>query len=200
MNPQRIQTNLRRIRIVLRSIRTNPRHIRMVLRLVQMSPRRIQPVIVLGTCLCTLASAQTPGPTVQWAAALADPGSAKQGSTTALELSGQILDGWHVYALTQPAGGPTALRVTLDDNAIVEAAGDPSGSTPQKKHDPSFGLETRFYTHSFTVRLPVQLKQQPASGRQLIPVSVRFQTCSDRECQPPTTIHLSVPIDVLPDA
>lgn len=163
--------------------------------------------MALGVCLCTLAFAQAPGSggptpeqTVQWAAALADPAGAKHGSTTSLELSGQILEGWHVYALTQPPGGPTALHVTLDDNAVAEVAGDPSGTTPQKRHDPSFGLETRFYTHSFTVHLPVQVKQQPVSGRQLIPVSVRFQTCSDRECQPPTTIHLSVPIDVHPDA
>jgi hypothetical protein len=36
------------------------------------------------------------------------------------------------------------------------------------------------------------------SAPQVIPVSVRFQTCSDRECQPPRTVHLAVPIDVLP--
>ena len=165
-----------------------------------MTPRRIQASALLAMLSCAVASAQAPNPTVEWTGALTTPGGAKQGSTTELELSGQIQDGWHVYALTQPAGGPTALRVTLDDNAIAEVAGTPTGSIPQKKHDPSFGLETRFYTHSFTVRLPVQVKQQPTAGRQLIPVSVRFQTCSDRECQPPTTIHLSAAVDVLPDA
>jgi hypothetical protein len=67
---------------------------------------------------------------------------------------------------------------------------------------PSFDLETRFYTHSFTVKLPVRLigpKGGRVAGRQLIPVSVHFQTCSDRECQPPTTVHLSVPVDVPAD-
>lgn len=117
-----------------------------------------------------------------------------------MELSGTIKDGWHVYALTQPPGGPAALRITLDDNDIAQIAGEPSGTTPQSRHDPSFGLETRFYTHTFTVHLPLQLKQGSTQGRQVIPVSVRFQTCSDRECQPPTTIHLSAAIDVLPDA
>lgn len=125
---------------------------------------------------------------VQWAASLSSP--------TTLELSGTIKDGWHVYALTQPAGGPTALRVTVDDNEVALAAGAPSGSPPHKHHDPSFGLETRFYTHAFTIRVPVQLKQQTGTGQQTIPVSVRFQSCSDRECQPPTTIHLVVPVSV----
>src|SRR5581483_12496043 len=139
---------------------------------------------------------------VQWAAALSSPEvnggqGVKGGNAATLELSGTIADGWHVYALTQPPGGPTALRVTLDDNQVALATGVASGPPPQKRHDPSFGLESRFYTHAFTIRVPIQVKQQSAAGRQTIPVSVRFQSCSDRECQPPTTIHLLVPIDVL---
>lgn len=131
-----------------------------------------------------------PNGTVQWTATL----GATNGSEATLQVSGAIEDGWHVYALTQPPGGPTALRVTVDDNELAQAAGTPSGTSSQKRRDPSFGLETRFYTHSFTIRLPLQLKQPAATGKQLIPVSVRFQTCSDRECQPPTTVHLSVPL------
>lgn len=148
-------------------------------------------VLFIGLGMAGIGSAQAPpNGTVQWTATLAATGNA-----TNLELSGAIEDGWHVYALTQPPGGPTALRVTVDDNEIAQAVGTPSGTSPQKRRDPSFGLETRFYTHSFTIRLPVQLKQPAAAGNQLIPVSVRFQTCSDRECQPPTTIHLSVPVN-----
>lgn len=145
-----------------------------------------------------VALAQSEDGRVQWAAALGSPGAIKGGGATTVELSGTIKDGWHVYALSEPPGGPTALRVTVDDNQVALAAGVPSGTRPQKRHDPSFGLETKFYTHAFTIRVPVQLKQQSTAGRQDIPVSVRFQTCSDRECQPPTTIHLLVPVDVLP--
>jgi hypothetical protein len=166
---------------------------------------RARVALLLGTCLSGTGLAQslgtnpTPDQTVQWAATLSATGGVKQGSATTLELSGEILDGWHVYALTEPPGGPTALRVTLDENEVAQIAGTPSGPAPRKHHDPSFGLQTQFYTHSFTVRVPVQVKQQLAAGHQLLPVSVRFQTCSDRECQPPTTIHLVVPVEVLPD-
>lgn len=117
-----------------------------------------------------------------------------------MEISGEIQDGWHVYALTQPAGGPTPMRITVDDNQFALAAGEPSGTAPHKKHDRSFGLETQFYTHSFIVRLPVRVKEQPVAGRQVVPLSVRFQSCSDRECLPPTTVRLSVAVDVLPES
>jgi hypothetical protein len=156
-----------------------------------------------GVCLSALAlftaslsHAQTPPDRVQWSAALGPTGNIKSGSTVTLEIHGAIEDGWHVYALTEPSGGPIALRVTLDENDIVQAAAAVSGTPPSKHRDPSFGLETQFYTHSFTIRLPVIVKA--AVGRQQVPVSVRFQTCSDRECQPPTTARLTVTFEVLP--
>jgi hypothetical protein len=158
-------------------------------------------VALLSSSIGVIAVAQTPPAPdrVQWTAAFASTGAGvASGSSVVLEISGAIQDGWHVYALTEPSGGPTALRVTLDANEVAQAAGSPSGTAPRKHRDPSFGFETQFYTHSFTVRLPVVLKS--TTGRQLVPVSVRFQTCSDRECQPPTTAHLAVPVDVQPGA
>jgi hypothetical protein len=114
-----------------------------------------------------------------------------------LDLSAEVEDGWHVYALTEPPGGPVALRVTLDENPVGRLIGVPTGTLPQIKHDRSFDLDTQFYTGAFVVHVPVSLKPEASAGRRWIPVNVRFQTCSDRECQPPKTIHLSVPLDVL---
>ena len=165
-----------------------------------MQPQTLRLLFVAALSSATLAHAdaeiQSDDGRVQWAATLSSPGAIKGGDAATLELSGTIKEGWHVYALTQPAGGPTALRVTVDDNQVALATGTPSGTPPRKRHDPSFGLETKFYTQAFTIRVPVQLKQQPGTGRQTIPVSVRFQSCSDRECQPPTTIHLVVPVEI----
>jgi hypothetical protein len=46
------------------------------------------------------------------------------------------------------------------------------------------------------VTLPLQLAAHAAGGSQQIPVSVRFQTCNDRICQPPKTVHLSAAVSV----
>ena len=75
-------------------------------------------------------------------------------------------------------------------------AGTTSGTAPEKVHDSHFGFDTQLYTHPFVIHLPVQVSADPAAGRQLIPVSVRFQACSDRECLLPKTVHLTVPIEV----
>ncbi len=158
--------------------------------------RRIAVALLLGAGVCASGAAQVPDQTVQWSAAVSSKSAVKHGAAATLVLSAEVLDGWHVYALTQPPGGPTALRVALDENAVARAAGRPSGTAPERKYDPSFDLETQFYARSFTLYLPVRLKEHAAVGWQSIPVSVRFQTCNGRECQPPKTVHLSASVEV----
>jgi hypothetical protein len=144
-----------------------------------------------------LAHADSPDEVVRWTASVRSAATITAGSKATLDLSGEIEEGWHVYALEQHSGGPTRLRITLDANAIATAAGPTSGTAPDKVHDAHFGFDTQLYTHPFVVHLPVRVDSNLATGKQLIPVSVRFQACSDRECLLPRTVHLSVPVDVV---
>ena len=160
---------------------------------------RIRPVYfapLIASFIVGLASADAPPDVVRWTASVQSPATITRGSTATLELSGEIQEGWHVYGLEQQPRGPTPLRVTLDANAIVTAAGATSGTAPDKVHDSHFGFDTQLYSHPFVIHLAVQLGADLAAGRQLIPVSVRFQACSDRECLLPKTVHLTVPIEV----
>ncbi len=154
----------------------------------------------LSFCLCAAALAQAPAPTVRWNASLVPQKTGVHDGNALLELSAEISDGWHVYALTQQPGGPTALKVRLDDGQAARFAGPPTGTTPEKRHDPSFDLDTEFYSRSFTLDFPVQVPPPADGDPRPVAVSVRFQTCSDRECQPPRTVHLSAPIAVSPQA
>jgi len=163
------------------------------------SPKRLR----LGTLLLAGlgglhgAVAQAPEDTVQWSASVSPPATLKRGSTGAIHLSADVLEGWHVYALAQPPGGPTPLRITLADNPIARIAGAASGTAPEQRHDPSFDLDTRFYPHSFVLSVPITVKPQAVVGAQSIPVDVHFQSCSERTCLPPKTIRLVVPVTVL---
>jgi hypothetical protein len=158
--------------------------------------RKFQLALLLGLWVFGLAGADSPPDVVHWALSVKSAITITRGSTTTIDLSGDVQDGWHVYGFEQHAGGPTPLKVTLDENSVATAAGPLSGTGAEKVHDSHFGFETQLYTHGFTVHLPVRVRRELSSGRQLIPVSVRFQACSDRECLLPRTVHLSVPIDV----
>jgi hypothetical protein len=170
------------------------------------SSRVLRPLglALLTASLHGAALAQTPeqgfGPTgpetVTWTVSTPSSAPVKPGSKLALTLHGAVQDGWHVYGLKQLPEGPTPLRVTLEQTDVAAADGAPSGSAPTTIHDPAFDLDTQFYARAFTLTAPVRIGPHAAAGKQLIPVSVRYQTCNGRICQPPKTVHLSVPVDV----
>jgi len=157
---------------------------------------RYQFGIIVGLSLCSAVASQVPVQPVQWTGAVAPKTAVRAGANIVIELSAAVQEGWHVYGLAQLPGGPTPLRVTLDTNAFVQTAGAPTGSSPVKKHDTAFDLDTEVYNGRFDLHLQAQINQHSPAGRNLIPVSVRFQACNDRVCLPPRTIHLSVPIEI----
>ncbi|HEY5083297.1 MAG TPA: protein-disulfide reductase DsbD N-terminal domain-containing protein [Rhizomicrobium sp.] len=155
-------------------------------------------IALLGHAAPTLAQSADPAAvqTVNWTVTADPADTVKQGGKVTLTLHGEIADGWHVYSLKQLPNGPTPLRVTLDQNEVAIANGAPVGSPAIKIHDQGFNLDTQFYSHAFTVALPVQVATHSAEGAQHIPVSVRFQTCNDRVCQPPKTVHLTAAVSI----
>lgn len=136
------------------------------------------------------------GETVSWTVSAKPADVANPGKEVTLTLHGAVRGGWHVYGLKQLPNGPTPLVVKLDANAIAAADGAVKGSPTTKFHDPGFNLDTELYTRDFTVALPLRVASHAASGRQSIPVSVRFQTCNGLICQPPKTVHLSAAVTV----
>jgi len=158
--------------------------------------RPVQLALLLGPLACGIAAADGPDDAVHWTASVTSPTAITRGTTATLDVSGEVQAGWHVYGLQQQARGPTPLRITLDPNGIVTVAGPTTGTSPETVHDTHFGFDTQLYTHPFSVHLPVQVDGKLDAGRQVIPVSVRFQACSDRECLLPRTVHLSVAVEV----
>jgi DsbC/DsbD-like thiol-disulfide interchange protein len=141
-------------------------------------------VLLLSLLPLMTAMAQTPG-TVQWAASA--PASASRDGVLLVNVSAQIEKGWHVYAQTQSPGGPTPLRVAIEAGAPYELAGAVTGTKPLMRHDPSFDLDTQFYTESFSLKVPVKARAGMQPG---VPLTVRFQMCSETTCMPPRTVHL----------
>ena len=133
---------------------------------------------------------------VQWNATFSSSQPVHAGEKTTLLLSGAIPDGWHVYSLTQPPGGPIALKVSLDDADTGSIIGDIKAPSPLTKQDRAFDLETQTYSGALQLAVPVSLRDGLTQGAHDVRVSVRYQSCSERECRPPRTVHLTARIDV----
>ena len=145
------------------------------------------------------AFAQTADParaeTVAWSAS-AGSAAVKPDGVLTVTLNAKVAEGWHVYALKQLPNGPTPLRITIDANPLAAQAGAPAGSPATKVHDPAFNLDTPLYSKAFTATVPLKIAAHANVGKQSIPVTVRFQTCNGKICQPPKSAHLSVAVTV----
>jgi DsbC/DsbD-like thiol-disulfide interchange protein len=135
---------------------------------------------------------------VRWhaAAAIADTTPAP-GAALTVQIDADISPGWHVYAFHQTAGGPTALSIALADNSTAAAAGAVTGPAPSKQHDQSFDLDTETYSGTVELLLPLKINSDLPAGQHQVPVKIRFQSCSDRECRPPRTVQLDVDLNVV---
>jgi hypothetical protein len=131
------------------------------------------------------AHAQRPTDIVKWNATV----KTQSATAATVELSAEIQNGWHVYALSQSSGGPTPLKVTLPEGDSFALNGPVHESTPTHHFDPNFKMDTAYYlSHA---QLQASLKKVKPGTAESIPINVRFQTCNDTLCLPPYTAHLT---------
>ncbi len=139
--------------------------------------------ILCGIALA--ARAQRPTDNVKWSV---EP-IRVSASSAQVKLSAAVQDGWHVYALSQPAGGPTPLKITVPTGSPYALEGPVAETGVVRHQDPNFNMETIYYLKAATFH--VGLKPTGSAPADTAPIDVRFQACSDRLCLPPYTAHLT---------
>lgn len=139
--------------------------------------------MLLNVCFAT--RAQRPTDVVKWTAEITGTKSDVQSA----KLSAAILGGWHVYALSQPSGGPTPLKISIPSTNSLTLAGPVSETKVVHRFDPNFNMETLYYLKSASFDL--SLREGKAVPGETLLIDVRFQACNDRLCLPPYTTHVS---------
>ena len=138
------------------------------------------------------AAAETPKP-IQWTLS-ATTGTTlplRKGATVVAHLHANIQSGWHLYALDQEPGGPTATRINVSDGQPFALNGNIDQPVPMSAIDPNFNLETHFYQDEVTFTIPLKVVATVKSKPPAVSVDVLYQTCNDTMCLPPTVAHLT---------
>lgn len=120
------------------------------------------------------------------------PLQVRPGRTVAITIQANIANGWHIYSLTQRAGGPIPLSIKLVDAADVIVRGVIKAPQPERVFDKNFGIETELYSGNPRFSIPVGVPGRSPAGFRKFQVGVRYQVCSDTLCLPPRTEKLPV--------
>lgn len=147
--------------------------------------------LVVGGCFAALAADAAAQDPVQWSAKVAAK-TIRGGATFDVALTAKIDDEWHIYSVTQAAGGPVPTSVTI--GAPFARAGAIRGPDPTSAYDPNFELRTETYDGTITLIVPVRAPQ--AAKAPTLHAGVTYQACTERLCLPPRTVTLSVRVSV----
>lgn len=120
----------------------------------------------------------------------------KAGDKFNVQAIAQIDEGWHLYSLDQPSGGPIPTRISIPENQKFKLAGEIESPMPQVVFDPNFNINTQFYEQEAVFTLPVAAVKDAAIGKNTLVVSAFFQTCNDKVCLPPKSVKLATDIEV----
>ena len=141
---------------------------------------------------------------VPWAAAqqrvqfnlTSQAGQAEPGAQFEAILETQVEEGWHLYSMTQPKGGPIPTTVVVEDNPVFRLDGDVVQPPVRKVFDPNFEIDTEFIEGDSEFLIPVRVDRGAAPGVHPLTVKIRFMVCSDTMCLPPQTKKLQLDFKV----
>ena len=151
---------------------------------------------LLASSSFQLALAQRLDP-IQWT--LESPAAkVPAGSTISLHLKAKMEEGWHLYSLTTPAGGPIATTALLAENPAVKSS-KLYQPPPVRHFDPNFKLDTETFAEQVDFPLVAELASS-AKGSLELTANVRYQACTDRQCLPPRKKTAAVTVTIDPAA
>ena len=122
------------------------------------------------------------------------PGAVRQGQPFTVLVRAQIPYSWHLYSITQPAGGPMATTFHVNGGAFMKQ-GKVIARAPVRRFDATAEMQTETYADSVTFRVPVVASR---SGKQTLDLTVRYQSCTDRFCTPERREALTAVVWVAP--
>ncbi len=126
-----------------------------------------------------------------------EPAQVKPGDKAKVLITAKVDAGWHIYGLTQPAGGPRPTKVVLADGSVLTAAGQATQPKPKRVFDPNFQIETETFDNSVTFTLPVTVNADATPGPQKIIAKITFQACDEQQCLPPRTKEVELEATVV---
>ncbi|MBD5233293.1 MAG: hypothetical protein HDS65_03845 [Bacteroidales bacterium] len=102
-----------------------------------------------------------------------------------------ISEGWHLYGLNIPEGGPKATSFDLKSSTDIKFTGP---ITPSRKpltvDDPLFGLKLDWWDTN--VEFTVPFKVTGAAPR--IECKINYMSCDGNSCRPPKTETIATPV------
>ena len=145
--------------------------------------KRILTALLLFCSIMTVAMAQMVNP-VKW-----DITTKQEGNTLIITYSAKIDNGWHLYNMNVPEGGPVKTSLTFETlkGAKLQGPSHFVSGKPITKYDDAFGMELTYYEGAAALQQKIRL----TGGDYTIEGYLTYMSCCDGMCTPPTNEEFS---------
>lgn len=120
--------------------------------------------------------------------------SATDSQPALLRIQASIADSYHIYATTQPKGGPGATVITINPSANYSVTGNPTANPAPAVHYDAEIWELDIHEHTGVVTwyIPLEISGDPNTTK--VTGSVKLQVCDADSCLP-MTIPIEASLD-----
>ncbi len=101
-----------------------------------------------------------------------------------------IQEGWHIYGLNVPDGGPISTSFTFAPSKDFTLNGKIAAPAPKSKYEKEFKMDVPFYSKEVTFQQKVKLNK----GQTTVKGAVEFMACDKERCLPPDEYAFNVTI------
>ncbi|ACU04201.1 protein-disulfide reductase DsbD domain-containing protein [Pedobacter heparinus] len=107
-----------------------------------------------------------------------------------LYIKGVIEQGWHVFSVNQPNGGPLRTSFAFKPSKDYSLAGKVMEPQPIRQHDKTFKIDIFYFEEAVIFQQKIKLinTNTTVSGK------IEYMACTDGMCTPPLDIQFSIPI------
>ncbi len=156
----------------------------------------VMPIFFLLVVSVVSVDAQGASDVVHWSVKISSAHALNPAEKVTAILTAKIEEGWHLYSISQPPGGPMATVISVPAGQVVHTQDPIAGPMPQTAYDPNFQMETEFYEQSAQFQVPLIVNDTAKSGPAKVIIDVFYQTCNDTTCLPPTTVHVPFKVTI----
>lgn len=111
--------------------------------------------------------------------------TAARGQTIAVELSGTIADGWHIYS-TKEYGerGPAVFPTTIQAAPATLVTLNGAVTYPQPKLEKVEGFDVEIIEKTAAFSVPLRVSRTAVPGEHTVTLTIDAQACSESQCVP----------------
>jgi thiol:disulfide interchange protein DsbD len=141
---------------------------------------KIKNILILAFFLVSMSSIGQIYEPVKWNFELKNTSA----TTADIIIQASIDEGWHLYGLHIPNDGPQPTSVVFDKIENAVKVGDlQAPSKLQKQFDSNFNMELNWYTDNATFIQKIRFTE---ASKVKVKGYVKFMSCNDKSCLPPT--------------